>query len=54
LSVSIRDIAGRSHEADFSCSNGVIRLNTLPLAHGFYLILISENGKIPAYARIVK
>lgn len=54
LSVSIRDIAGRTYEADYTCSNGVIRLNTLPLAHGFYLILVSENGKVPAYARIVK
>lgn len=54
LIVSIRDLTGRTYVADYSCSGDAIRLNTTPLAHGFYLILISENGKIPAFTRIVK
>jgi len=54
LSLNILDIAGRTYVADYTCANGVIRLNTTALAHGFYVILISESGKTPAYARIVK
>ena len=54
LSVSVSDIAGRTYVADYACSNGIIRLNTTQYDHGFYFILITEQGKIPAYARIVK
>ena len=54
LSLSIIDIAGRTYSANYTSSDGNLKVNTSTLAHGFYMILISEEGKNPAFVRIVK
>lgn len=54
VSVFITDVTGRNINADYSCSNGVILVNTTALPGGFYFITMSEAGKNPAFARLVK
>lgn len=54
LVVKINDITGRLIQAELSYSNGVIRVNTISLPSGYYFMSISEPGKYPAFARLVK
>jgi len=54
LTVTLSDVTGRQYVVDFSTTNGVIRVNTSPFSNGFYFIMVSEPGKYPAFARLLK
>ncbi|MHC1777326.1 MAG: endonuclease [Lentimicrobium sp.] len=54
LLVTLSDVTGRQYAVDFSTANGVIRVNTEPLVNGFYFVTVSEPGKYPAFARLLK
>ncbi len=54
LTVTLCDVTSRQYTADFSTTNGVVRVNTTPLPNGFYFLTVSEPGKYPAFARLLK
>jgi len=54
FTISLSDITGRQYNADYSESGGTIKVNSSLLSPGFYLITLTENGKKPAFARLVK
>lgn len=54
LSLRFYDITGRQYVTDFSDEAGALRINTSALNSGFYLIEISESGKLPSFIRLVK
>ncbi|MFH1120602.1 MAG: endonuclease [Bacteroidota bacterium] len=54
LEMTVTDVTGRHYEADISKMNGMIKVNTLPLAGGFYFVILNEPGKLPAFVRLLK
>jgi hypothetical protein len=54
FSIELRDITGREYEVDYSVSGDQIKVNSQKLNPGFYFITIYQDGKKPAFARIVK
>lgn len=53
LSVSLIDITGRKYEVDFTVSGNTVDINSSELNSGFYFLTLSQEGKNPAFARIV-
>ena len=51
---SLHDLTGRQFIADYTASKGELRLNTAELPGGFYVVEISEPGKLPAFIRLLK
>ncbi len=54
LSVTITDVTGRNYAPGISASEGSLRVNTSSLSAGFYMVTLTEPGKLPAFARILK
>lgn len=54
LVVTLTDITGRTYTTDITYTTDEIRVNTQALTKGFYFVSISESGKYPAFARMVK
>lgn len=54
VTVTFSDITGRTFVTDYSTTADHIRVNTSALSKGYYIISLTEEGKNPAFARIVK
>lgn len=54
LTVTLTDVTGRIYRIDYTTSTGIVRVNTESLSNGFYFITLSEAGKNPAFARLLK
>lgn len=54
LSISMRDITGRQYEANYTVTGNQIKVDSRSLTPGFYVITVYQEGKQPAFARIVK
>lgn len=54
LTITMSDVAGRQYRVDYSVNDALIKINASHLKPGFYLLTITEPGKKPAFARLVK
>lgn len=54
ISISVRDLTGKVYDCPYSMDEFTLQLNISSLSRGFYVVSIVEDGKSPAYARIVK
>ena len=54
ITVTLMDVTGKQYVTDYTTAEYSITVNTSALNKGFYVVAISEPGKRPAYARIIK
>jgi len=54
VTVNITDLTGRQYTVDYTIENDAVKLSSNTLAPGFYVITLSQEGKDPAFARIIK
>lgn len=53
LSISLMDIIGRNYDVDYTVSGTIVDINSSQLNSGFYFLTLSQEGRNPAFARIV-
>lgn len=54
LSVIVYDMTGRPLNLNISFENNTVKIATHDLGQGFYMVTLRQEGKKPAFARIVK
>lgn len=54
LIVTVYDLAGRQYPVSYTANSEELRIDSNVFAPGFYFISIAEQGKQPAFARMVK
>ncbi|KAF0204395.1 MAG: hypothetical protein FD170_300 [Bacteroidetes bacterium] len=54
VTIAFTDLSGRQFQVDYTTTSSTIRVETESLAKGFYFVTITEQGKNPAFVRIIK
>jgi endonuclease I len=54
VTVAFSDLSGRQFQVAYTTTSSTIRVETESLAKGFYFVTITEQGKNPAFVRIIK
>lgn len=54
VSVSIHDITGRQYTVDYTVTANEVNIKSLNLDSGFYVVTLMQEGKNPAFARLIK
>jgi endonuclease I len=54
LRITITDVTGRDYHTTITGSGSMARIDTTPFSSGFYLVSMTEPGKLPAFARLMK
>jgi endonuclease I len=51
---TLSDVTGKVYHCTYTIDEHTLQVDVSSLSHGFYIASIAEDGKSPAYARIVK
>jgi endonuclease I len=54
VTISLTDLSGRQFKVDYTTTSSTVRIETESLAKGYYIVSLTEQGKNPAFVRIIK
>lgn len=54
VTFTLSDVTGKVYHCTYTIDEHTLQVDVSSLSHGFYIASIAEDGKSPAYARIVK
>jgi endonuclease I len=54
VTITFSDLSGRQFQVGYSTTSSTVRVETESLAKGYYIVSLTEQGKNPAFVRIIK